>query len=102
MTNEDHRPPKKRLKRPHFQNWRSAVSTIGLIILAPLIALFISAFVLQSYQVDGQSMDPTLQDGDRLLVNKLPRSLARLSGHPFTPKRGDVIIFNQSGLVYGF
>lgn len=105
MDDTDLENPKhklRKLRRPHLDNWRSALGTIGLIILAPLIALFISAFVLQSYQVDGQSMEPTLEHGDRLIVNKLPRSLARLSGSSYTPKRGDIVIFNQSGLVYGF
>ncbi|OGL34463.1 signal peptidase I [Candidatus Saccharibacteria bacterium RIFCSPHIGHO2_12_FULL_47_16b] len=73
-----------------------------LILLAPLIALFISAFVLQSYQVDGQSMEPTLANGDRLIVNKVPRTISRLSGNNYTPARGDIVIFNQSGVEFGF
>lgn len=102
MTHQEHRPSKPKLRRPHIENWRSAVGTVLLILLAPLIALFISAFVLQSYQVDGQSMEPTLSDGDRLIVNKLPRTVARISGNDYTPKRGDIIIFNQSGAAFGF
>ncbi len=84
------------------EGWKSILSTIGLILLAPAIALFISAFVIQSYQVDGQSMETTFQNGDRLLVSKSSRTLARLTHHPYIPKRGDVIIFNQAGLDLGF
>lgn len=102
MAEVEHRPSKPKLRRPHIENWRSAVTTVVLILLAPLIALFISAFVLQSYQVDGQSMEPTLSDGDRLIVNKLPRTIARISGNDYTPKRGDIVIFNQSGIAFGF
>src|SRR5438477_11259976 len=42
--------------------WRSIISTALLFLLAPIIALSITAFVIQSYQVDGQSMETTLQD----------------------------------------
>jgi signal peptidase I len=78
--------------------WHSILSTIGLFLLAPLIALSIAAFVIQSYQVDGQSMETTLQDHDRLIVDKAPRTWARLTHHNFVPHRGDIIIFNLSGL----
>lgn len=80
------------------ENWRSAVSTILLFLLAPIIALGIAAFVIQSYQVDGESMETTLQNNDRLIVDKLPRTLARITHHNYIPQRGNIIIFNQSGL----
>lgn len=78
--------------------WRSSISTILLFLLAPLIALSITAFAFQSYQVDGQSMETTLQNNDRLIVNKMSRSLSRLTHHPYVPRRADIIIFNQAGL----
>jgi len=77
---------------------RSAASTIGLFISAFLIAILLNTFVIQSYQVDGQSMEPTLQNDDRLIVNKIPRTVARVDGHQYVPHRGDIIIFNQDGL----
>jgi signal peptidase I len=77
---------------------RSILSTIGLFLLAPIIALSIAAFVIQSYQVDGQSMETTLQDHDRLIVDKAQRTWARLTHHHYLPNRGNIIIFNQAGL----
>jgi signal peptidase I len=77
---------------------RSILSTIGLFVSAFLIAILLNTFVIQSYQVDGESMEPTLQNDDRLIVNKIPRTLARIDGHQYVPKRGDIIIFNQDGL----
>lgn len=79
-------------------NWRSVVSTILLFLLAPILALSITAFAFQSYQVDGESMETTLQNNDRLIVDKIPRTIARVTGHPYVPHRGDIIIFNQAGL----
>lgn len=84
------------------EGWKSIAGTIGLILIAPAIALFISAFIIQSYQVDGQSMETAYHNGDRLLVNKFPRTIARVTHHAYVPKRGDVIIFNQEGLDIGF
>lgn len=80
------------------ENWTSALSTILLLIAAPLVAIFLTLFVFQSYQVDGPSMETTLHNGDRLIVYKLPRTWARLTHHPFVPERGKVIIFNEAGL----
>ena len=77
--------------------WRDTLSTLGIIILAPLVALFLTAFVFQSYQVEGPSMETTLQDKDRLIVTKTARTWARLSGNSYIPERYDVIIFNHTG-----
>lgn len=78
--------------------WRSALSTIAVLLIAPILALVLTAYVFQSYQVDGQSMETTLQNNDRLIVWKVPRTWARLTGHAYIPNRGDVIIFNEQGL----
>jgi signal peptidase I len=78
--------------------WHGVASTIALFISAFIIAILLNTFIIQSYQVDGESMEPTLQNNDRLIVNKIPRTIARIDGHQYTPKRGDIIIFNQVGL----
>lgn len=76
----------------------SVWSTIALFASAFIIAILLNSFVIQSYQVDGQSMETTLQNNDRLIVNKIPRTIARIDGHQYVPHRGDIIIFNQAGL----
>jgi len=43
-------------------------------------------------------MQNTLHNDDRLIVWKLPRTWARITGHQYVPKRGDIIIFTESGL----
>jgi len=68
------------------------------LLIAPLVAILLTAFVFQSYQVDGPSMQTTLSNNDRLIVWKLPRSWARITGHDYVPKRGDIVIFNESNL----
>ena len=101
----DHRPDYPPPSPPphhknHFNRWRSIISTLLLFLIAPAIALFIAAFVVQSYQVDGQSMEPTLQDNDRLIVDKWQRSWARITNHAYIPHRGDIVIFNQGGIDF--
>lgn len=82
--------------------WRDGLSTIGVLVAALLVAIAFIAFIFQSYQVSGPSMEQTLQDQDRLIVWKLPRTVARITGHPYIPKRGDIIIFTQTNLAqYG-
>lgn len=93
-------PPAKKTWRDY--NWRSILTTTALLLLAPIIAWLISAFALQSYQVDGQSMQTTLYNGDRLIVDKIPRTLSRLTGHVYVPKRGDIVIFNTNQLPDAF
>lgn len=80
-----------------------ALSGLLLFILFPaLIAIILTAYVIQSYQVDGESMETTLQNHDRLIVDKLPRTWSRVTHHQFVPARGDIVIFNQTGLPDAF
>lgn len=66
--------------------------------MAPLIALFLITFVFQSYLVDGPSMETTLYNNDRLIVWKVPRTWARITGNDYIPKRGDVVVFTEPDL----
>src|SRR5436190_29475 len=65
--------------------WRSVISTLLILIAAPLIALSITSFVFQSYEVDGPSMQSTLQNGDRLIVLKWPATAAHLRHRQYVP-----------------
>jgi signal peptidase I len=77
---------------------RPILSFIGLLFTAFAIAFLLNAFVIQSYQVDGESMETTLQNNDRLIVDKIPRTWARITGHQYVPARGQIIIFNKDNL----
>lgn len=80
------------------QKHSSLSSTIVILILAPVVAIFLTTFAFQSYQVDGPSMESTLRDNDRLIINKLPRTWAKITGHAYVPSRADVIIFTKRNL----
>jgi signal peptidase I len=68
------------------------------IVVAILIALFIRTFIVQAFKIPSSSMEPTLQVGDHLLVNKFIYGIKV----PFVdskylqfrnPQRGDIIVF---------
>lgn len=81
---------------------REILSTIGVLLVALVVAIGLISFVFQSYEVDGPSMETTLQNHDRLVVWKTPRTWARITHHNYIPNRGDVIVFIETGLAqYG-
>lgn len=80
------------------EGWRSTLSTILILIAAPVVALLLTAFVFQSYEVDGPSMEPTLENHDRLIVLKVPRTIARITNGSYIPNRGDIIVFTKHNL----
>lgn len=80
-------PEEKKARR------RNILSTIAILIAAPTVALLLTSFVFHPYQVDGASMETTLQDHDRLIVWKTPKTISKITRHPYVPARGDVIVF---------
>ncbi|MFF4232568.1 signal peptidase I [Streptomyces sp. NPDC001820] len=82
------RPSEGLGRRLSVMSWRSA----GLLGAAcTVVVLLFSQFVVQPFQIPSSSMEPTLQIGDRVLVNKLAYRFA--SG----PQRGDVVVFDGTG-----
>jgi signal peptidase I len=59
-----------------------------LLVVAFGLALLIKTFLVQAFFIPSESMEPTLQVGDRVLVNKVVYRL-----HP--PQRGDIIVFED-------
>jgi signal peptidase I len=83
---------------PKHEGLRSILSTLAILIAAPIIAIFLTTFVFQSYEVDGPSMETTLENHDRLIVLKVPKTIARLTHREYIPKRNDIIIFKTSAI----
>ncbi len=61
------------------------------ILVAVVLAVLLRTFVLEPRQIPSASMEPTLQIGDRVIVEKL-------FFHPSSLHRGDVIVFNEPNL----
>ena len=68
-------------------NWKKEVwEWVQAILIAFVVAFLLKSYVLTLAVVSGPSMEPTLQDADRLYVNKVA----------YTPQRGDVVIFEPA------
>ena len=79
--------------------WKSIASTVAVLIAAPVLAIFITIFVFQSYEVFGQSMETTLQNGDRLIVEKLSKNWSSVRGKDYAPQRYQVVVFDKPSAV---
>src|ERR1700749_1723927 len=65
----------------------SFVELVTIVVVAIGLALFIQAFLVKPYRIPSASMEPTLDIGQRVLVNRL--------GHRFSdPSVGDVVVFH--------
>lgn len=80
------------------EGWKNILFTVVILVGAPLFALLLTMFVFQSYRVDGISMESTLQNNDRLIIWKLPETIARLRNQTHMPARGEVIVFVKHDL----
>lgn len=65
---------------------KSILEWVVVIVGAVGLALLIKAFLFQAYYIPSPSMNPTLFEGDRILVNKLSYKLHSVN-------RGDLIVF---------
>lgn len=74
---------------------KSTFTTLAILIAAPLIAILLTTFIFQSYEVDGESMETTLQNNDRLIVWKAPVTFAKLTSSTYIPARSEIIIFHK-------
>ena len=91
--------PEPLYKTSHKRSaFREALSTISILVTALIVALLIITFVFRSYQVDGPSMETALQNGDKLIIWKVPETWSKITKNDYIPNRGDVIVFNETGL----
>ena len=71
-----------------------------LVLIALVLAVLLKSFLVQAFYIPSGSMEPTLEPGDRVLVQKVV----------YGPNRGDVIVFSDPkgrpgpdrGIVGGF
>jgi signal peptidase I len=68
------------------QNSRWLREGIIVVVVAILVAVLLRAFVVQTFFIPSGSMEPTLQIGDRILVNKLSYDLHGVD-------RGNIVVF---------
>ena len=69
------------------KSWRSLKENGTTIIIALVLAFLIRVFIAEPRYIPSESMFPTLETGDRLVVEKIDYKF-----HP--PSKGDIVVFN--------
>lgn len=86
-------------RHPILKDLLSLAIFVGAVALGTLL---LNTFVFRSYNVVGGSMENTLLNDDRVIVNRLTVSWSHFLGHEYVPKRGQVIVFangDSSGVM---
>ena len=73
-----------------LKDFLSLGSFIALIILG---TLFLNTYIYRSYNVVGRSMENTLHEDDRVVVDRAVVSWAHFTGQEYVPERGQIIVF---------
>ena len=75
------------MKKPGASASGSLLELVLIVVVALGLALGIQAFLVKPYRIPSESMVPTLQVGQRVLVN-------RVSGRLSDPDVGDIVVFH--------
>ena len=67
-----------------FRRNKDNLEWLEAIVLAVVAVALIFTFGVRMIRVDGESMLPTLQDGQRLMI----------TSYPYTPQRGDIVVID--------
>ncbi|MFE6778028.1 signal peptidase I [Streptomyces sp. NPDC057702] len=85
-ADKERRAKARRAKHRSF--WKELPLLVG---IALLLALLIKTFLVQAFSIPSDSMQNTLQRGDRVLVDKLTPWFGS------EPERGEVVVFHDPG-----
>src|SRR6476620_713799 len=85
-------PPEPPAVDKAARNRRLAIEWTVLIVAALVIAFLIKTFLFQAFYIPSESMVPTLEVGDRVLVNKLSYDFHDVH-------RGDIVVFDAPPLA---
>jgi signal peptidase I len=77
--------------RPVTQNWRWLAEWAAVAVIALSLAVVVRTFVAQMFFIPSGSMLPTLQVGDRIVVDKLSYDFGSV-------QRGDIVVFAKPPL----
>lgn len=76
--------PEQRIAKTSI--WQSIREILIILVIAALVAVLIQSFFIKAFIIPSSSMSPTLQIGDRVMVDRLTYYFRK-------PRRGDVIVF---------
>ena len=77
---------KKGRPRRQLTFWQSVREIVVILIVAAIVAVFVQAFFFRAFIIPSSSMSPTLQIGDRVMVD-------RVTFYFRNPHRGDIVVW---------
>src|ERR1035437_7981684 len=78
------------------QKIKRSLKISSIIVAAFIMLLLISAYVVEPFEVNGISMEPTLHTGNILLVWKFPQTWAEITNSQYIPSRANIIILEKT------
>ena len=70
--------------------WKGVIEQLELVVIAFAIIILVFSFAVRTCEVSGASMEDTLYNKETVLISNLF----------YSPKRGDIIVFHQTGDKY--
>ena len=86
MTRAQNQDPEKQSVQKAENPWVEGLKTIG---LSVFLAIGIRSFVAEARYIPSESMTPTLQVNDRLIIDKISYNFRQ-------PQRGDIVVFSPT------
>ena len=72
---------------------KDILGLVAIIVAIVLCTMFLNTYIYRSYNVVGSSMENTLHNDDRVIVNRAAVSWAHFLGQEYVPDRGQIIVF---------
>ncbi|WP_296850345.1 signal peptidase I [Treponema sp.] len=96
MENSETQNEEQLIKKVHFSQQNKMLTMI--VCIGLFIGFLLKMFVFEILTVSGESMSPSIQDGEKLFVNKLAYGIVKPYGEELLaqwkcPERGDVVIY---------
>lgn len=83
LPNEEPNPPKKSFKNSFIFN---VFEWLDVVVASVVVVVILFTFVFRLVAIDGDSMNNTLFDGERVIITNMF----------YTPKRGDVVVISRN------
>ncbi|MPZ89521.1 MAG: signal peptidase I [Nitriliruptorales bacterium] len=89
------RAPRRAERTPDAPSQRSFLAELPILVfVAFVLALLLKTFLIQAFYIPSESMLPTLEVGDRVLVSKVVYQVRE-------PRRGEVVVFRDDAGLSG-
>ncbi|MDJ0510886.1 MAG: signal peptidase I [Crocosphaera sp.] len=86
MTIDKEKEPLEPVSDSKNNTWQAIWENVQILVIAVILAFIIRTFIAEPRYIPSESMYPTLETGDRLVVEKV-------SYHFHPPHHGDIIVF---------